>query len=95
MKQMGTRALVMAGVIVTFLLVGGSAQARGFDLRQIDWDQVRARIQQFKENQHVHSLRCEHKNEKPRPGSSVPEPSAALVFGLGLLVARSVARRNR
>jgi hypothetical protein len=29
------------------------------------------------------------------PGPSVPEPSAALVFGVGLLVAGVAARRNR
>jgi len=33
--------------------------------------------------------------EAERPGAPVPEPSAALIFGLGLLVAGVASRRSR
>ena len=33
--------------------------------------------------------------EDPRPTPAVPEPSSALIFGAGLLVASQVARKRR
>ena len=35
------------------------------------------------------------KCDKPDPGPAVPEPSSALIFGAGLLVASQVARKRR
>jgi hypothetical protein len=66
------------------------------NLDQIDWDRVRARLELFKQQlaEHEHTRLCEHRKDD-EPSRSVPEPSAALVFGAGLLVARGVAKRNR
>jgi hypothetical protein len=83
MKRMGTRALAMAGVLAVVLMVGSSAQAR----RHRDY-----RYSYY--SSHTHDLGC-GQTSNDEPVSSVPEPSAALVFGVGLLVARGFARRSR
>jgi len=92
LKRKGVRALAMVGAVAAVLMVGGSAQATG---SLIDWDRVRDIIGQIKEYEHVHTRYCGHDTDRPDPGPSVPEPSAALVFGVGLLVARGFARRKR
>jgi hypothetical protein len=80
----------MAGVLAVVLMVGSSAQAgrhRDYNRDYRDYSHYRT---------HTHYSGCGHKsNDEPAPGPSVPEPSAALVFGVGLLVARGFARRNR
>ena len=97
MKRMGTRALAMTGVVAVVLMVGSSAQAGWWRDRLRDIRESLSEREWDGQQTHQHSFWCGHLSPSggPEPGPAVPEPSAALVFGAGLLVARGFARRNR
>lgn len=82
MKSM-LSALLAAGLILG--MAAPAAASDGYLERLLRL--IRVKIQQAIEYNEI--------DLEPRPVSAVPEPSSALVFGGGLLIASQIARRRR
>lgn len=88
MKRTAKKALAAAAATAFLLAAGGSAQAGGRD-----WRDGKLRYEKDKIIKILEYLKKNH--ERPPRESPIPEPSAALVFGAGLLVASRFARKAR
>lgn len=80
-----TKMLTVVAVAGFLAAVSVPAEAKSRAERYKEWQEQQEQNKEVEKRGDV----------KPRPIPGVPEPSSALVFGAGLLVASQVARRRR
>lgn len=90
--------LVLTGILA-LMLAPSVASATGITRMDYDW---KSRVEEYRSRSMEHNYSFFKKLHSSveghtyhRPSHPVPEPSAALVFGLGLLLVRPVVSRFR
>ncbi|MGI9589985.1 MAG: PEP-CTERM sorting domain-containing protein [Myxococcota bacterium] len=73
----------------------GNHYDRWLERREARQDARQERRAQIRERIRLYIAEAHPRGTSPKPTNGVPEPSSALVFGAGLLVASGVMRKRR
>jgi len=84
--------LLFAGLMFGMALPAFATRPENSSNRYEEWLQRRAEL---RERIRIYIAEANPRGTRPEPSNPMPEPSSALIFGAGLLVAGGVARKRR